>query len=171
MKSNVVRTLSGEEIIFLEPESEEDVRELQRRVQSGEVGDKNSFGDWKKPKDEESEVKKGWSAEARRVGTGEGPYPVTHDGLQSFAKDAGITVERQHKQGGKGGSAAVHHKDFGMGELIYSSKGVHASFAMRKRFEVDVAKGFGTTFEDAWKRATGSYRELHAKGWRNAWTK
>lgn len=96
MKSKVTSTLSGGEIIFWEPESEEDVVELQRRVQNGEVSDKNSFGDWKEPQDEEPVGLKSWSKESREASIAarkaRGKSPVESGGI-NLEPDAAYTKE------------------------------------------------------------------------------
>jgi hypothetical protein len=45
MKEEIEVDADGNEIIFLVPETEEDVKELERRINAGEVDQRDSFAD------------------------------------------------------------------------------------------------------------------------------
>jgi hypothetical protein len=50
-----LKGLSGKEIVLLIPETVEEKAQVLERVEKGEVGDQNSFGDFKKPEQKEAE--------------------------------------------------------------------------------------------------------------------
>lgn len=45
MKEEIKTGADGKQIVFLVPETEEDVRELERRINAGEVDQRDSFAD------------------------------------------------------------------------------------------------------------------------------
>lgn len=45
MKEEIEIDAEGNEIVFLVPETEEDVKELERRINEGEVDQRDSFAD------------------------------------------------------------------------------------------------------------------------------